>query len=243
MSSVPRVLLVDDDLEFCRLMEHLLKKFGVQVATTRTPEDFLKRLKREKFDLALVDLNMGRDAVGNLVIQAVRRVLGPEVPLYIVSASQGIHHYRSALAAGANDYILKPLDRKLLAAKFSQHFVTQEMAEWLDSQTDVPEGLERGHVSLPLRVLEVNEGGFKVFSPHLVVRGTRFAIEGETVRAFLSGFEGRIEVVVREVWRDRLPAPLGEGYIHLLDLDGSKPDALRALRVWLMKWKVDTAIT
>ncbi len=235
----PRVLLVDDDPEFCKLMDHLLKKFGIAVVTTKTPEEFLGRLRRDTFDLALVDLNLGRDSVGILVIRAVRKVLGPEVPLYIVSGTHGMDYYRDAVAAGANDYILKPLDRRLLAAKLSQHFVTQEMTEWLDSKSELPELLGEASLDMPLKVLEVTEEGLKVHSPHLLLRGSHIHASGEGLREILLGYDGKVEFLVKDVWRESGEQGKEPGYIHLLEFDRERPDIFRAVRVWLMRRRIE----
>jgi two-component system chemotaxis response regulator CheY len=237
--NVPRVLIVDDDPEFCKLMEHLLKKFGVHVSASGTPQEFLNRLKSEHFDLCLVDLNMGRDAMGILVLRAVRKVLGPKTPIYIVSGTHGIEHYRQAVEAGATDYILKPLDRKVLATKLSRHFVTQEMMEWLDRPQPPPQNLNENLLTLPFHVVEVIEDSLKVFSPHMISRGSTVTISGKWLKELLAGVEGGVAMRVREVWRNTDEFPNHEGFIHLLEFDSERVELLRSVRLWLMRRKVE----
>ncbi len=238
-AKIPRVLVVDDDEEFCKLIEHLLKKFGVQVSSSKTPEEFLNRLKTETFDLCLVDLNIGRDAMGILVLKAVRKVLGPITPIYMVSSTHGLEHYRAAVDAGATDYILKPLDRKVLASKFRRHFVTKEMMDWLDTPRIPPPELNENLITLNLKVLEVLEEALKVFSPHMYARGSTITVSGEWLKELLGGLEGGVALKVREVWRNAGEYGDHEGYVHLLEFDGDRVDLLRCVRLWLMRRHVE----
>src|SRR5690606_17325339 len=100
------------------------------------------------------------------------------------------------------DYILKPLDRKVLASKLSRHFVTQEMLEWLDRPQPPPPPLNENLLTLPLRVVEVLEDGLKVLTPHMVARGSTITISGKWLKELLAGVEGGVSMRVREVWRN-----------------------------------------
>ncbi len=52
------VLLVDDDAEFARILEIYLKKLGVSLVSTHSPEKFLDTLKRDQPAVCMVDLNL-----------------------------------------------------------------------------------------------------------------------------------------------------------------------------------------
>ena len=60
MSRIERakILVVDDEENFLRLLTHTLKKDGYEVKTAADGQEALRLLEHEKFDLALIDLRM-----------------------------------------------------------------------------------------------------------------------------------------------------------------------------------------
>jgi DNA-binding response OmpR family regulator len=88
--------------------EHTTKGFA-------TAAGFLEALKRERFDLLLVDW-MLPDGTGHDLLTWVRGNLGWELPLIVVTAREDEATVCAALAAGADDYVVKPpKPRELLA--------------------------------------------------------------------------------------------------------------------------------
>src|SRR5271166_4046447 len=53
-----RILIIDDDRSMCDVLEAELKKRGMQTMTTTSPEDGLRRLVEDDFDLVNTDINM-----------------------------------------------------------------------------------------------------------------------------------------------------------------------------------------
>lgn len=82
------------------------------------PAKGLKLLERgEKFDLLLVDLLMpGIDGI-ELIRQLRTQPATMETPIIMVSAVSEQERIAQAIAAGASDYIMKPLTKEILAMK------------------------------------------------------------------------------------------------------------------------------
>jgi two-component system chemotaxis response regulator CheY len=83
-------------------------------------EKALEACKRELPDAVLLDWNMpvmdGFEFLTNL-----RRMPGGDQPKVVFCTTEnGIDHISRALHAGANEYIMKPFDKDIVAAKFQE---------------------------------------------------------------------------------------------------------------------------
>ena len=111
---VAHLLLVEDDDGIRLSLQLALEDEGHRVTAVPTAEAGLARLADEPVDTVLVDLTLpGMD--GYDLIRAVRRT--SDVPVVVVSARDDTHDIVAALEAGADDYVVKPVAVKELAAR------------------------------------------------------------------------------------------------------------------------------
>ncbi len=109
MSSKPTILVIDDELDTCELLEILLSE-SFFVATTTNAIKALQTLYEVKPDLILLDLKMP-SLDGLDVCKMIRSNPNPriaQVPIVIFSAKSDRKDIQIALDTGANDYIIKP---------------------------------------------------------------------------------------------------------------------------------------
>jgi phosphoserine phosphatase RsbU/P len=111
------VLLVDDGPENRLLLRALLDRGGYRVVVAEAGPAALDLLGREKIDLIVLDYMMpGMD--GPEVARRIRRDgRTADIPIIMLTASQEEPHIEAAFEAGANDYITKPVDRRILLAR------------------------------------------------------------------------------------------------------------------------------
>ncbi len=101
-----KVLLVEDDTTMVSLLETLLNIEGYQVATTLDFKgDILGNIRREKPDVMLLDVHLG-DLNGVDILRKLRQV--PDLKKIKVIMTSGIDKTDECLAAGADDFLLKP---------------------------------------------------------------------------------------------------------------------------------------
>jgi len=108
-----RILAVDDQLYFRVFLEDLLTQEGYEVCTASGGEEALHLFEREDFDVVLTDLVMpGMDGT-----QLVRRAkeLRPEQDVVVITSVGDVKTAVEAMKLGATDYLLKPIDRTVLA--------------------------------------------------------------------------------------------------------------------------------
>ncbi|MFT3718944.1 response regulator transcription factor [Pseudorhodoferax sp.] len=112
---IPRVLLVDDDLELCRMLQEFLEPEPVQVECVHDGAEAADRLAREAFDLVLLDLMLPR-LDGYAVLRGLRERRRP-TPVLMLSARGSDDDRIMGLEAGADDYLSKPFNPRELRAR------------------------------------------------------------------------------------------------------------------------------
>ena len=105
---MPRVLVVDDEPDAVELLQEFLAAKGYDVLTATGGEEALRIVREERPHLILLDVRMpGMN--GLEVLRHVRKI-DQEVGVIMVTAVSEEETGREALALGAFDYIVKPLD-------------------------------------------------------------------------------------------------------------------------------------
>jgi two-component system chemotaxis response regulator CheY len=117
---MPICLVVDDSGVIRKIARHILEGLDFQVVEAGDGEKALEVCRRGLPDAILLDWNMpvmdGYEFLGHL-----RRMPGGDAPRVVFCTTENdIAHIASALAAGANEYIMKPFDREIVAAKFQE---------------------------------------------------------------------------------------------------------------------------
>lgn len=107
-----RILAVDDQLYFRVFLEDLLHQEGYAVEVAGSGEEALSRLDSERYDLILTDLVM--PGMGG--IELVQRVKqrNPDQDVIVVTSVGDVATAVGAMKLGANDYLLKPIEKPAL---------------------------------------------------------------------------------------------------------------------------------
>ena len=108
-SSEAKVLIVDDDPGMLALLSAMLTPWGLKVATLSEPQHFWKILVATSPDLILLDLQMPQVS-GLELCQVVRQdIKWGDLPILVVTAHTDADSLQQAFAAGADDFITKPV--------------------------------------------------------------------------------------------------------------------------------------
>ena len=112
--SAGRVLVVDDDPQIRRAMRTTLTANAYEVSVARSGEEALEQIRREKYDLVLLDVNM--PGMGGF--EACHEIrAGSEVAIIMLTVRNAEKDKVEALDAGADDYITKPFGTPELLAR------------------------------------------------------------------------------------------------------------------------------
>jgi DNA-binding response OmpR family regulator len=117
----PKILVVDDDLTILAQLSTLLRPWGLNVTTLTEPQRFWEVLNQTQPELVILDLEM--PIVSGLELcQMVRQDSQWEnLPILVLTAHQDIESLQNTFAAGADDFINKPiLDQELVTRVISR---------------------------------------------------------------------------------------------------------------------------
>jgi len=107
-----KILVVDDEPSNVRLLERMLELFGgLEWRCTIDPREAIPIFAEFQPDLVLTDLHMPH-LDGYQVMEQLKQIIPEDsfLPIVVLTADATPETRRKALAAGANDFITKPLD-------------------------------------------------------------------------------------------------------------------------------------
>ena len=110
-----RILLAEDDPLLGDALRAGLRQLGFQVDWVRDGKTAERELKAAIYAAAVLDL--GLPAQDGMDVLAHVRSAGQALPILVLTARDGIPERIAGLDAGADDYIVKPIDLQELAAR------------------------------------------------------------------------------------------------------------------------------
>lgn len=109
-----RLLIADDDIELCKLLQRYFELDGIVLDMVHHGGEALAALKREPYDLLILDIMMpGMNGLD--VLREVRR--SSATPVLMLSARGEEMDRIVGLELGADDYLPKPCSPRELAAR------------------------------------------------------------------------------------------------------------------------------
>ena len=102
------ILVVDDDVSHCTILQALLRGWGYDVALAYSGRAALEQVREHVFDLVLCDVRMA-EMDGIETLKEIK-TLNPAIPVLIMTAFSSVETAVEALKTGAQDYLIKPLD-------------------------------------------------------------------------------------------------------------------------------------
>jgi DNA-binding response OmpR family regulator len=113
-SGRKRVLIIDDDEDVLRVVSKILGNAGCQVTCVTDPRD-INALSRTDYDVVLLDVVMP-EIDGLTVCQALRRSVGDDLRICMISAAHDPESVRKASLYGADGFLTKPIRSQELLA-------------------------------------------------------------------------------------------------------------------------------
>ncbi len=107
-----KILLIDDDVNLCRIIAYQLEKNGYEVIKTYRGREGLELFEKYEVDIVLTDIQMP-DISGIEVLQQIRNK-NRQVVIVLITAYGSVENAVEACRMGADDYITKPFSQEQL---------------------------------------------------------------------------------------------------------------------------------
>ena len=115
-----KLLIIDDEIDFVKMVEMRVKSAGYAVITASDGMDGLKKAREEKPDLIILDI-MLPEIDGNHVCKILKG--DPDhknIPIIILTARTQKKDEELAKEAGADAYLQKPFESEILLDKIRE---------------------------------------------------------------------------------------------------------------------------
>jgi two-component system KDP operon response regulator KdpE len=205
MSSAT-ILVVDDDSQIRRVMRNALSSHGYTITEARNGEEAIKKVRAERLDLIILDLNMP-DMDGIEVCREIRAL--SNLPIIMLTVRSAEKDKVRALDAGADDYVVKPFGIDELLARIraalrrapgeavETSVLTKEMHLDFDNRTIVVQGKSVHLTPKEFELLRelVTNAGKPVSHRRLLqaVWGPDYGEETESLRVMVNQLRKKIE--------------------------------------------------
>lgn len=233
-----RILIVEDDLELAELTSDFLSKYEFQCFIEPNAELACKRIVEEDYDLVFLDL-MLPEMDGFEVCRHVRSQYSGKI--IMLTARTDVIDQVVGLEIGADDYIPKPIEPRLLLAKARAYLRAPELTE-KDSAPETLSKLSYNGLALDRarRKLEINGHGIhlgdlefrvlelfftnpgKVISRDMIfkhIRGIEYDGVNRQVDLLISRLRSKVELDPKNP--ELIKTVRNQGYVLACSIEGS----------------------
>jgi NtrC-family two-component system response regulator AlgB len=123
-------LVIDDDKTFRDATCFLIEGSGHYAEGVSSGEQGLTRLKEEKFDAVLLDVNLGRENGLDVLVEIQKAQ--PNVPVVMFTAQGSIRDAVEAMRRGAGDFLEKPFTREQFHAVLARIQKLRQMGQRIE---------------------------------------------------------------------------------------------------------------
>lgn len=137
-----RILLIDDDNANRQVLARHLKQLGHFVETANSGGTVFELLEDKTFDLIFLDLSTPEVTGLEILTRLKSTEAWRAIPVVMISGIHDEDAVIQCIEAGADDFLIKPINRVLLNARLNAGL---ERKRWLDKEQQYRVDLERSH--------------------------------------------------------------------------------------------------
>lgn len=213
MNNKFKILIIEDEINICNLLETILNTNGYQVISAHTCRDGIMMMLSNVPDLVILDLGLP-DRDGLEFIREIRKT--DATPILVLSARMNEKDKVRALDFGANDYVTKPFGNAELLARVR--------AALRNRKTMEIEGVGDGEFRLHDMVIDYARRMVTIGGEEVKLTRTEY-----NILEILSQNQGKVltyAAIIRKIW-----GPTDDGGVKKLQVNlanirkklGSKP--------------------
>jgi len=191
MKSNKRILLVEDDPNFGRILKDYLTINNYEVILAVNGIDGYEKFNKSEFNLCILDIMM--PFKDGLTLAKEIREINETIPLIFLTAKNLKDDVLKGYKIGADDYLTKPFDSEILLAKIKSILNRKPQ---LNTDNDDEFQFEFGEFSFnsKLRILNHKNGESYKLSPK----------ENQLLKMLVLNFDDLLprDIALNKIWRD-----------------------------------------
>jgi two-component system, cell cycle sensor histidine kinase and response regulator CckA len=186
-----RILLVEDHQESRKHLQRFIERRGHEVVAVDSAEEAKQAIAAQAFPFLILDWMLPGQSGIDLCRELRAKPCGDDMFILLVTARGDTEDLEKALAAGANDYLTKPLDLALLNVRLS---VAERQIRELAERNQARVALQESARAMT-EILEKTTDAF-----FAVDREWKFIYLNPEAETLLG--RGRDEVIGKELWKE-----------------------------------------
>ncbi len=221
-----KVLMVDDEKQFRATTKKILNKKGFETVLAESGEEAINKLE-EKPDVVILDIKMPGMA-GHQALKEIKKI-SPDLPVIMLTGHGALPSAEEALTKGAFDYLTKPCDIDLLAAKITDACHLSETDEPLEEKQVMDVMISIENYSTLTQESTVKEAIEKVEESFFAKISTSRIMETGHRSLFVLDNNGNLKgiITIRDLLKSIMPAYLS----------APKPSTADSIQYSPMFWK------
>lgn len=201
--TLARILVVDHESKAVHLLRQILTAAGYSVSAANKGERAVQMAAEDPPVLVLTETSLPGDVDGFAVVRRIREF--SDIPIIILSSNGQAEEMLRGFEAGADDYVTKPFDARVLLARIQA--VIKRSQGIISSSVEIP----FGSFVVNLAARQVFQNGIEIY-----LTETEYNLLLELVR-----HRNRVllhEQLLKAVWGPKFSAEVDylRSYIHIL---------------------------
>lgn len=161
-----KILVVDDDADILLTGEIVLKQKFTVVKTANSPEEMVELLKKDAFDVVLLDMNYKvGDNSGEEGLKWIQKLTKqyPETKIVVITAYGDVNIAVEAMKRGAIDFVTKPWEYEKIQATVMNALRLAKSQKEVAYLKTKQQGLKDSIAALPVDLIGSSEQMRKIF--------------------------------------------------------------------------------
>ena len=191
MKSNKKILLVEDDPNFGRILKEYLTINNYEVKLAVNGIEGFEKFKKSLFDLCILDIMM--PFKDGLTLAKEIREVNEAVPIIFLTAKNLKDDVLKGYKIGADDYLTKPFDSEILLAKIKS-ILNRKLPFDIQEKEEFEFNFSEFNFNSKLRILTHKEGDSFRLSPK----------ENQLLKMLVSNFDDLLprDIALNKIWRD-----------------------------------------
>lgn len=157
---IRKILIVDDAKDSRILARRILEAAGFEVVEDASVDGAAARLQEDHPHAILLDLRMeGRDGFDLLRVRRQSKALSA-IPVLVLSGAGDQDSVLAALSLGANDFLLKPINAKLLLMRLKRQLREKDFL-----RCDIEQRKETAKLTVPASLVRISDSHISINAP------------------------------------------------------------------------------